>query len=165
MSFGGSVNDAQPYIRAGLRKSAQPLNSTLGQRIGKYFFRPKGTSMKISGTFKTKDFKPGVLMPSPDIQTGLPTGVATMEKLYSGQIEGRSATLFSAAFDPASRKGAYCAMESFDGSLNGKHGKFNFIHSAATNGKDRTGEFFSIVEGSGTGDLRGIRQWWYAYRS
>lgn len=112
--------------------------------------------MKISGTFKTKDFKPGVLMPSPDIQTGLPTGVATMEKLYSGQIEGRSATLFSAAFDPASGKGAYCAMESFDGSLNGKRGKFNFIHSAATSGKDRTNEFFSIVEGSGTGDLQDI---------
>jgi hypothetical protein len=119
-------------------------------------FRPKDTSMNICGTFKTKDFKPGVLMPSPDIQTGLPTSVATMEKLYSGQIEGRSATLFSAAFDPKSGKGAYCAMESFDGSLNGKRGKFNFIHSAATSGKDRTEEFFSIVEGSGTGDLQYI---------
>ena len=26
---GGVADDAQPYIRAGLRKSAQPLNSTL----------------------------------------------------------------------------------------------------------------------------------------
>jgi hypothetical protein len=112
--------------------------------------------VNICGTFKTKDFRPGVVMPSPDIQTGLPTGVATMEKLYSGQIEGRSATLFSAAFDPASGQGAYCAMESFDGSLNGRRGTFNFIHSAATSGKDRTDEFFSIVAGSGTGDLRHI---------
>jgi hypothetical protein len=30
MSFGGSVNDAQPYAQAGLRKSAQPLSFTLG---------------------------------------------------------------------------------------------------------------------------------------
>lgn len=113
--------------------------------------------MKITGTFKTKNFKPGVLSPTPEIQTELPTGVATMEKQYFGQIEGRSATLFSAAFDPASGLGAYCAMESFEGSLNGKSGTFNFIHSAATSGKDRTNEFFSIVEGSGTGDLRAIQ--------
>jgi hypothetical protein len=109
--------------------------------------------MIINGTFKTKDFKPGVLMASQDIQTGLPTSVATMGKLYSGQVEGRSATLFTAAYDPVSGKGAYCAMESFEGSLNGKHGKFNFIHSAATNGQSRTEEFFSIVAGSGTEDL------------
>lgn len=112
--------------------------------------------MRINGTFKTKDFKPGVLSPSPEIQTGLPTGVATMEKQYLGQIEGRSATLFSAAFDPASGLGAYCAMESFEGSLNGNCGTFNFIHSAATSGKDRANEFFSIIENSGTGDLQGI---------
>ena len=117
---------------------------------------PKDTPMKISGTFKTKDFKPGVLAPAPEIQTGLPTGVATMEKLYSGDIEGRSATLFSSAFDPATAKGAYCAMESFEGSLKGRHGTFNFIHSAATSGIDRVNEFFSIVEGSGTDDLRNI---------
>ena len=91
--------------------------------------------MRISGTFKTKDFKPGALAPSPDIQTGLPTGVATMEKQFSGPIEGRSATLFTAAFDPKSGLGAYCAMESFEGSLNGKRGAFNFIHSAATSEK------------------------------
>jgi hypothetical protein len=113
--------------------------------------------MRINGTFKTKDFTPGVLSPSPEIQTGLPTGVSTMEKQYFGQIEGRSATLFSAAFDPVSGLGAYCAMESFEGSLNGKHGTFNFIHSAATSGKDRTNEFFSIIENSGTDDLQAIK--------
>lgn len=112
--------------------------------------------MRINGTFKTKDFKPGVLSPSPGIQTGLPTGVATMEKQYSGQIEGRSATLFTAAFDHTSGQGAYIAMESFEGSLNGKRGAFNFIHSAATSGNDRTNEFFTIVENSGTGDLKAI---------
>ncbi|MDZ7869369.1 MAG: DUF3224 domain-containing protein [Rheinheimera sp.] len=99
---------------------------------------------------------PEVISVAQEIQTGLPTGVATMAKQYFGQIEGRSTTLFTAAFDPASGRGAYCAMESFDGALHGKRGTFNFIHSAATSGKDRTNEFFSIVEGSGTGDLSAI---------
>lgn len=112
--------------------------------------------MRINGTFKTKDFRTTALSHSPEIKTRLPTGVATMEKQYFGQIEGRSATMFTSAFDPASGLGAYCAMESFEGSLNGKRGTFNFIHSAATSGKDRTNEFFSIVENSGTGDLHAI---------
>lgn len=112
--------------------------------------------MKIIGTFKAKDFKPAAVIPAVLIETGLATGVATMEKVYAGQIEGRSATLFSSAFDPAVGLGAYCALESFEGSLNGKFGKFNFIHSAATSGKDRANEFFSIVSGSGTDELLGI---------
>jgi len=112
--------------------------------------------MKFYGTFKAREFKPAVIAPAADIQTGLPTSVATMEKQYFGQIEGRSATFFSAAFDPALGKGAYCAIESFEGSLSGRCGKFNFIHSAATSGKDRTNEFFSIVAGSGTDKLYGI---------
>lgn len=48
-------------------------------------------------------------------------------------------------------------MECFEGSLNGKCGTFNFIHSAVTSGKDRTNEFFSIVENSAIGDLQAIK--------
>jgi hypothetical protein len=48
------------------------------------------------------------------------------------------------------------AMESFEGSLNGRTGAFNFAHSATTSGTDRTAEFFTIVPSSGTGDLAGI---------
>ena len=112
--------------------------------------------MRISGTFQPRDFKPAAVTPAADIQTALPTGVATMEKRYVGQVEGRSATLFSSAFDPRIGQGAYCAMESFEGSLNGRHGKFNFIHSATTSGRDRSNEFFLVVPGSGTDELHGI---------
>ena len=56
--------------------------------------------MRIIGTFQPRDFKPAAVAPAADIQTALPTGVATMEKRYAGQVEGRSATLFSSAFDP-----------------------------------------------------------------
>ncbi|MFB7266529.1 DUF3224 domain-containing protein [Streptomyces nojiriensis] len=50
----------------------------------------------------------------------------------------------------------YVAMKSFEGSLNGRDGSFNFVHSATTSGSDRTAEFFTIVPSSGTGAMAGI---------
>ena len=47
-------------------------------------------------------------------------------------------------------------MESFEGSVGGLTGAFNFVHSASTSGPDRTGEYFAIVPSSGTGQLAGI---------
>ena len=111
--------------------------------------------MRVSGTFKVQNFKPTELKPVPEVNTALPVGIATMDKSYQGEIEGRSSTLFVAAFDPA-KGGTYFAMESFEGTLAGKKGAFNFVHSATTTGKDRLNEFFAIVTGSGTGALAGI---------
>ena len=117
----------------------------------------KGSRSRIKGTFTTQDFKPSPTKPIPNILTGLATGVSTMEKIYSGSISGHSSTLFLAAFDPEKGVGSYLAMESFQGQLDDRKGAFNFIHSAATTGKNRTNEFFTIVEGSGTEALAGIR--------
>ncbi|MER8188450.1 DUF3224 domain-containing protein [Kitasatospora sp. NPDC094015] len=113
--------------------------------------------MRASGTFSVKSFVPTGLEPSPPIATNLPVGVATLEKSFEGEVAGRSATLFTAAFDQQSGVGTYVAMESFEGSLNGAEGAFNFVHSATTSGSDRTAEFFTIVPASGTGALAGIR--------
>lgn len=112
--------------------------------------------MQAAATFSIKDFKPTGLTPTPAIATALPVSVATMEKRYAGDIEGRSAPLFTAAFDPAGSTCTYLAMESFEGTVNGQAGTFNFVHSAATAGSDRRDEFFAIVAGSGTGKLTGI---------
>ena len=112
--------------------------------------------MRVEGTFTTKDFCPSQVECLPEIQTGLPTSVSTMEKIYSGDIVGRSGTFFTAAFDPSLGCGSYIALDSFEGALGKLKGAFNFIHSAATTGKDRTNEFFSIVVGSGTDNLAGI---------
>jgi hypothetical protein len=79
-----------------------------------------------------------------------------MEKHYEGDISGRSATLFTSAFDQAAGAGTYLAMESFEGTLAGRSGTFNFVHSASTTGSDRTDEFFTIVANSGTAELAGI---------
>jgi hypothetical protein len=112
--------------------------------------------MRASATFSVASFVPTSVVPEPAITTALPTGVSLMEKRYTGEIEGRSATLFTAAFDQGSGTGAYLAMESFEGTVNGISGTFNFMHSASTQGTDRSNEFFSIVTGSGTGELAGI---------
>ena len=102
-------------------------------------------------------FTPTELSPEPAVATGLPVGVSTMEKRYEGEVSGRSATLFTAAFDQSSGVGTYVAMESFEGSVGGRKGAFNFAHSATTGGSDRSDEFFTIVPSSGTGELAGIR--------
>ncbi|MCU1723848.1 DUF3224 domain-containing protein [Pseudomonas sp. 5P_5.1_Bac1] len=112
--------------------------------------------MEASATFSTRDFTPTGVSPVPEITTALPVSVSTMEKIYSGDISGTSSTVFTAAFDPMTRTGSYMALESFDGTVNGRQGTFNFIHSASTTGTNRADEFFSIVAGSGTGDLQGI---------
>jgi uncharacterized protein DUF3224 len=112
--------------------------------------------MRAAGTFSVKSFTPTELTAEPAIPTATPVGVATMEKHYEGEITGRSATLFTSAFDQAAGVGTYVAMESFDGSLGDRTGTFNFVHSATTSGTDRTAEFFLIVPSSGTGDLAGI---------
>ncbi|MFJ4893782.1 DUF3224 domain-containing protein [Streptomyces sp. NPDC088788] len=113
--------------------------------------------MRASGTFTVRAFVPTELQPNPPVSTALPVGVATMEKHFEGEVAGRSATLFTAAFDQATGVGTYVAMESFEGSLLGRTGTFNFVHSATTTGSDRTAEFFTVVPASGTGELAGIR--------
>ncbi|WP_445149484.1 DUF3224 domain-containing protein [Baekduia sp. Peel2402] len=108
-------------------------------------------------TFTVSDFTPAAVEPPGEpIVTALPVGVTTMVKSYSGAIEGRSTTIFTSAFDPASGVGTYVALESFEGTVDGYAGSFNFIHTASTSGADRVGEHFEIVPASGTGDLATI---------
>jgi hypothetical protein len=114
--------------------------------------------MRAAGTLRVQSFQPTELVPPLAlVTTGVPVGVATMEKHFEGDVAGRSATLFTFAFDQATGVGTYLAMESFEGSVNSQAGAFNFVHSATTSGVDRTDEFFLIVPSSGTGQLAGIR--------
>jgi hypothetical protein len=112
--------------------------------------------VRADATFEVVRFTPGALDVEPVIATALPVGVATMLKHYRGQITGRSVTIFTSAFDQSSGVGTYVAMESFEGSIDGRTGTFNFVHSASTSGSDRAAQFFRIVPSSGTGELAGI---------
>jgi hypothetical protein len=113
--------------------------------------------MKASGTFKSVTFNPLELPAEPTVETNLPVGLVVMEKRYEGEAQGRSATWFVSAYSQATNVGTYVALESFEGSLNGTSGAFNFVHSGTVSGSDRSEEFFTIVPTSGTGDLAGIR--------
>ena len=112
--------------------------------------------MRATGTFSVKAFNPTSLAPEPAIETALPVGVVLMEKHFDGGIAGRSATVFTAAFNQTTDVGTYVAMESFEGTVDGREGAFNFVHSASTGGSDRSAEYFAIVPSSGTGQLAGI---------
>ncbi|OLF06537.1 hypothetical protein BLA60_31730 [Actinophytocola xinjiangensis] len=112
--------------------------------------------MRAAGTFTVVTFDPTDVTPTPPVTTALPVGVSTMEKTYTGEVDGRSSTLFTAAFDHTTGAGTYVAMESFDGTLAGRRGTFNFAHSASTTGTNREGDFFVIVPASGTADLAGL---------
>ena len=113
--------------------------------------------MRTEGSFTVASFEPAGVTPSREVRTALPVGISTMEKSYTGGVDGRSSTLFTAAFDERSGVGTYIAMESFEGALDGRRGTFNFAHSATTDGGARSDEHFVIVPTSGTGELAGIR--------
>lgn len=113
--------------------------------------------MRAEGTFTVASFIPAEITPPPvEVSTAVAVGIATMVKAYAGKITGRSATLFTSAFDPATGIGTYVAMESFEGSLGVVSGAFNYVHAASTLGDDRRDEHFAIVPSSGVGDLAGI---------
>ncbi len=108
------------------------------------------------GTFTVASMTPVELSVDEPVATGFPVGIAIMAKLFDGDIQGRAITLFTAAFDQSAGRGTYSAMESFEGTLLGARGAFNFVHTASTTGSDRTNEHFFVVPGSGTDELTGI---------
>jgi Protein of unknown function (DUF3224) len=114
--------------------------------------------MRAEGTFDVVTTTPAELVPPPEpIEVGLPVGVMTFVKEYAGEVAGRSATVFVAAYDMGSGVGSYVAMESFAGSLAGTDGGFAYAHAATTTGGGREDEFFTIVPSSGSGGLATIR--------
>jgi hypothetical protein len=114
------------------------------------------SQLRAEGTFEVASFDTVSVTPAVAITTAMKTGIATMEKRYDGDVQGRSATLFTSSRDADSGAASYVALESFEGSLNGVTGSFNFVHAASTHGEDRYGEFFSVVDASGTDDLAAI---------
>ena len=113
--------------------------------------------MRAEGTFTVASFLPAQVQPPPaDIEVGIPVGTAVMEKIYEGEISGRSATIFTSAFDMGTGVGTYVAMETFEGRLGDREGGFAYVHSATTTGSDRRSELFVVVPSSGVGDLDGI---------
>lgn len=111
--------------------------------------------MQTTSTFTVTSFEPTELVGV--IETGSPVSVARMVKEFSGRIQGLSTTLFTSAFDMVAEVGTYVAIESFEGTIDGRKGKVNIAHTATTyGGQQRKHEIVVIVPGSGTDDLEGL---------
>ena len=112
--------------------------------------------MHLEATFAVTHFAPTELTTADPVVTAVSVGAATMVKQFTGDVVGRSTTLFTSAFDPERGEGTYLAIESFEGTVGGHGGTFAFVHAASTHGEDRFDEHFALVPGSGTGALGGI---------
>jgi hypothetical protein len=78
---------------------------------------------------------------------------ATVAKTFSGDLAGTSTAqvlIVTAKGEPA----AYTAVERVVGTLDGRTGGFVLVHGAAVESEVAHGQ---VVEGSGTGELAGIR--------
>ncbi|MEZ5098128.1 MAG: DUF3224 domain-containing protein [Nocardioides sp.] len=111
--------------------------------------------METTCTFTVDEFVPGDW--TPEVVTALGTGHARMTKRFEGGPRGALGHAVQLLLDEASGVGTYVATESSDGTVDGRRGTFNFVHSATTLGHgERLHELFVIVPSSGTGELAGI---------
>lgn len=117
--------------------------------------------MRSTSTFTVSDWTPtppptevgGAPLPT----TAAPAGLALMVKTFDGGLTGRAVTWFLGCLNEQTGEGSYAALEAVDGALDGRRGTFNLIHAASTHGTDRYDEHLTIVPGSGTGGLTGLR--------
>jgi hypothetical protein len=80
---------------------------------------------------------------------------ATVKKVYNGDIEGEGNLEYLMSYAPDG-SASFVGMERFVGTLGGRQGSFVFQHIGAF--KDGTARSaWSVVPGSGTGGLVGLR--------
>jgi hypothetical protein len=79
---------------------------------------------------------------------------ATVTKVFTGDIEGESVAQLLMATNPVGA--GYVASELFTGSVAGRSGSFIVQHGGLAEGDDAH-SFGTIVPGSGTGELVGVR--------
>ncbi len=89
-------------------------------------------------------------------ETPLLPGVGRFDfqKVWDGDMQGRSIGLMLSAGDPASGTAGYVAMEVFEGTVDGKKGTLAFQQLGTMDGGNQ-GLRYIIVPGSGTGELEG----------
>ncbi len=106
----------------------------------------KENGMSAQGTFTVK------LEPQNDEAT--PAGRMTILKQYVGGMVGKGV---GQMISKRTEGGAavYSAIEEFDGMVNGKVGSFTLFHNGYISSSKQSLEV-TIVEGSGTGELKGI---------
>ena len=103
--------------------------------------------MEVAGTFTVK------MVPQQD---ELAAGRLTLEKAYSGALEGASTGQMLSAMGSVKGSGMYVAIETFTGTLEDKSGSFALAHLGTMQGGTQL-LTVTVVPDSGTGDLVGLR--------
>ena len=82
-------------------------------------------------------------------------GRFTIAKTWSGDLAGTGRGLMLSAGDPTQGNAGYVALETVDGSLDGRAGTFAFQQLGVMHAGDQYLDY-RVVPGSGTGELIGI---------
>jgi hypothetical protein len=109
--------------------------------------------MHAEGTFQIK-----VVPQQPDSDPARSAGLArlSLDKQYSGMLEGTGHGEMLAEGGGARKDGAYVAMERVTGSLAGRSGSFALVHRALLRDNVPQEWTVAVVPGSGTGELEGL---------
>ncbi len=103
--------------------------------------------MSAKGTFQ--------VILTPQVDDGFPAGRMLIDKKYEGDLDGRG---IGQMISKRTGSGAavYYAIEEFSGSVRGKSGSFTLIHRGYMSKESQSLEV-EILEGSGSGELEGIK--------
>lgn len=108
-------------------------------------------STQATSTFAIDEWKQETY----DERDGLTLARAHVEKTFSGEIQGTSTAELLLA-GSQSGPAAYVGLERFACRLHGREGGFLLLHSATQSAGGQTATW-SIVSGTGTGELAGIQ--------
>jgi hypothetical protein len=109
--------------------------------------------MTAQGTFETAGW---VAEPAYDERDGVSLARVSLGKTFRGDLEGTSTVWMIVAASEHEESRSYVAMERVSGVLEGREGGFVLQHSAVSDRGDDS-LTCSVVPGSGTGGLAGLR--------
>ena len=112
---------------------------------------PALTAHSATGPFEVK------LAPQALSAVAEPSGLGRMslDKQFHGALEATSNGEMLSWMDAARSSGAYVAMETVRGTLDGRAGSFVLMHGSTMN-RGEPSQSISVVPGSGTGALAGL---------
>ena len=88
-------------------------------------------------------------------QDAVPAGRLLLDKVFHGGLEGTSKGQMLSAMGGVKGSGAYVAIETFTGTLDGRAGTFSLYHSGVMQGGTAS-LTVTVVPDSGTGELSGL---------
>jgi hypothetical protein len=142
------------YVAAVLLTTAGVV-ATVGESLSRgaeeVIAKERRVAARASGTFEVK------LTPqTPDDKAeGSTMGRATIDKTFSGDLQGTSVGQMLTALTDTKGSAGYVAIERVTGSLNGKKGSFVLQHDGIMD-RDKPQLRIVVLPDSGTGELRGL---------